>query len=61
MKRLGPLYASTLPEDTKIQLQGLTESAFGKFKDYVSQVMAVRKREVLAEKRVIDTTIWPME
>ena len=35
--------------------------AFIKFKTYCGAVMEIRRREVLADRRIIDTTIWSNE
>ena len=38
-----------------------SEAAFEKFMVFCTELMDLRKREVLAERRIIDTTTWPLE
>ena len=52
------IYEDVIIDET---LRSLIELSFAKFKLYCSAVMDLRRREVLAERRIIDTTTWPMD
>ena len=58
MLRMKEIYEDVIIDET---LRSLIELSFGKFKLYCSAVMDLRRREVLAERRIIDTTTWPMD
>lgn len=38
-----------------------TKQAFDVFADYCSSVMNLRRTEVIEERRIIDTTVWPLD
>ena len=42
-------------------MERASEAAFESFMVFCTELMDLRKREVLAERRIIDTTTWPLE
>ena len=38
-----------------------TKQAFDVFTDYCTSVMMLRRTEVIKERRIIDTTVWPLD
>ena len=60
MHRVKRLYLDLIPS-ARETLDQANEVAFGKFKSFCADLMDLRKREVLAERRIIDTTTWPIE
>ena len=59
MFRTETIYSGIIQDS--IYLHQLIEQAFVKFKIYCGAVMDIRRREVLAERRIIDITTWPID
>ena len=61
INRVKRLYLDLIPNSAHETLENVNEIAFDKFKTFCADLMDIRKREVLAERRIIDTTTWPID